>query len=568
MSKEAKEQLNTLFKNLDVYYVDELENLLLRINLIRKEIEKMGNIIERCDVYNITILIEEIKIVSTCFFNKSLIKLCKKIHEPLNAAQSVFDLNELNQLIKLIDNMLLEFQIEIEDFFKKKISLLKSDITIDDFLSSIIDSINIKYKCNHDIFSQKPCITYLSSDTEESLYIKYKNYFSNIRLFVKNNQPVSHQLPLNKNPVIDLIKLGYCIHIEAAQIRYVCDSDSIILSASSEVLDKKDIHNFIEQNSYDNNNLHKKELLPGNISGNDKLREIFNYGIFSISQYFSDFNISTLLGISQNEKISELSFLGCAEQFKLLPELFLSDTDILNMINNKSNLFEGFIRKITNHNKPILPLDILVKFTNLYFHYNTKSATYINLEIYKGNSNVINKLSEVENIYSKICSLIERHDHVSKNYLKEYLAYIESFLANLDTFYESCLEKEDQIFQKISSGNFSILENILTVYKVKNYKEILEAKNNTEDSEKINSQFSEIEKAILNGKLRPSEDCSINLIFSVFKNSYYNTPKLLSFRELPPISHDVALMIEKTINNSTPFAINDILKLNNSYWRA
>lgn len=565
MNKEAKEQLDILFKNLGVYYIDELKSLLKNVNYVRKEIVQLGNIVERSDIYHITILIEKIKKVSTCFFNKNLISICKKIHEDLNVLQNTSDLNELSLLMKHIDEILLKLEFEIKDFFHRKIDLLKTGVDIEDFLLNIMSSFNIHDKFNNNIFFQNSCIKYLSNDIEESLSIKYKNYFSNIRFFVKNNTSIYSQLPLNNNPIVDLIRLGYCIHTELAQIKYVCDSDSIILAASAEVLEKKGIFDFIEQVSYDNSDLQMEKEQQIRLLANDELREVFDYGSFSISQYFFDFNILDLFGLSKNHKNPELNFLGCAKQLKLLPELFLSNTDILNKINNKRNLFEDFIKKIKHCDKPTIPLDILSKLTNLYFHCNITSATYINLEIYKGNSYIINKLSEFEDIYSQICCFIKKHDNVSRDSLKRYLEYVQSFLSELDTFYKSCLEKEDQIFQEISNGNFFSLEKILQVYKVKNYKEILGAKSNTKDGEGINAQFSELEKAILNEKLEYAQECSENIVFSVFENSYYNTPKLLSFRELPPIAHNVAVVLEKN-KNSSSLAISNILKLNDNYW--
>lgn len=559
---QQQEQVQSLFKSLDIYYSDEIRIIINRIKYIREELDYITNLSKYSDVYSVVILIEEIKKITRKSFNEALYTCCQEISELLNYIQRISDdVNDFEFSLRNLSSKLFEYQLENEKFFNDRLEMLKQATNIDVFVAVIKKHCNFnKLDFDKEFYLKEWYIKYLSGEIDQELFANnYKSFFLRAKKMIKHSsQDISEQLPLDLNPITDLFKLSYLVNVGAPNIEteYVCHSDSIILSAYSEAYNNTKIAEFNKQVLC--NIIQEKIDLKTLLGNNQYLSQIFNYGIFSISQYCSAIDFSQILGINIQES-KESSFTSLINQLMSLPNNILTDKEIIYKMNKKDDLYIRYIHNITNSIKST-PREILNNLANLYYSYNIKIATYINSEV-NNNRYIRDKFFKVEEIYNKITFFVGKRD---KSNLEKYLTEVRDFILELESFYNFCLEQESLISQNLSSS-LLISDRILQSYEKKKYTIIVGENNKLIKNDKhIDSRLLLLDELVLANKIESANDIATILIASAFERDYQGTVPILSYNDLPPISHMFAMYIEKHASDSS--SISALLELNNNYW--
>lgn len=572
MEQQVKDNLELLFANLNVYYNEELRNLSEKIKYLNKELSNITNISKREDVYNISLIVEELIFLTSNLFNSKLLIKSKKINKLISELLSLNDYRMFFPIIKQISLDLIEYNNEITIFFNEKLSRLKNGIDIENFMLSLKNCEEIAYDWNNAInFSLKQAyINHLDGKiTLESLIDLYKSYFLDLKKFVKNNITINDQLPLNKNPIISLLQLAYFIRTQGIFPKYFCDSDLIFLDAYTQVSGNQEYSKLIELHTKASFYQEKYENLDTILQNDEKFKKTLEYGIFSVSQYFLDFDINKLLSpeVKEIKASNRINFSDITKDLLEMPALVISVEDIYSKISKNQNFYTTFIGEEYNDIKSYNPSTILFNLANIYFQKNIKIATYINTIISGQNDKIYSIFLKFEDSFNNIASFVKKKEAIDSTQFKKYLEDAIGFLNKLDAFYEQSQDFENKIFDQVREGNLAALDKIRNSYKLKNYKTIVSS--TATNKTNIDKELEKIEELIKAAKYEKANVKAKELTIIKIEESYYSIPKLISIYDLPPISHEIANYLVQNYkeNNIDISSVSHVIELNEEYWR-
>lgn len=299
-------------------------------------------------------------------------------------------------------------------------------------------------------------------------------------------------------------------------------------------------------------------------TSNDK--HAIEYGMFSVSKLFNDFNVEeNLLNNHQNEtNYATNNFADIIPQLKLLPHLLISVEKIHTKITKPYDLFEIYFKSASN---AVIssPQTILQNVVNLYFHKNICIATYINSLSREDINTKLDLFTDFEGLYSQICSEVAKKELTDFKTLAYLLSRLESVLKKIDEAYIDYLSIEKNIQNNIKDGNYTYLEMVLLNYNKQNYKNLLITKQK-KTSSNYDKHFKKINDAIDANKYEKASLLSKQLSLLTIENNYYLLPQLIKHIQTPPISQNIKLEILKKLESESSNTLQCILTLEANYW--
>ncbi|AIT09609.1 hypothetical protein LO80_06290 [Candidatus Francisella endociliophora] len=559
MQQSARDNLQTLFESLKTYYLEEQKAYTNRAVSLTEHLSSIDTLASRSDFYNLSLVLEEVNLLSSNLFSKELIALNNKIKSLVDAVYIETEVKRIFDKLELIKVFFEKYLISLQSFFVKRVEIVEKINNIEEFVSHLKSKAD-KQEQNS---AKAPIVDlYLGllkgNNIGEILTNNYKRFFSKLRSFVKQSNSIKSQLPLKDNPIIEVLQLAYFIKNNHTNFNYTCYSDSIFLNAYQSVFHDDEI-----ESPNDSIISFKYKNLQEALDDNNQLKQIFEYGFFAVSQYFNDFNLERILLPQQRQKNKfENSFKSLVAHIERLPNTLKSLDELYFELNKKEDFYSLFISESVSVME-ISPANILSEIANIYFHKNLNIASFINFAIYENKEDILSNFKYVERLFMDIATEISKQEQTDLRVLKSYIMQISTVLKKLDEQYEEFKEKEQNIVLAITKDDFTTLNKIYRKYQNKNYKEIISNYTKTKKNN-IQKMIAKVNKYIKSGNYEKANIKAKEVTYNALENSYYNIPKLICIDELPPVSHSVINVLQ---NRSLEPIAKTTLKLNEEYWR-
>ncbi len=565
MDKQVEQNIQVLLDNMNIYYQQELNNYNKRIDHILEEIDSIESISRKEDLYTISIVVSETRLLITNVLNDSMIVALKKVQHSLDIIQCLDNMGKLIYTLNSLKRNIVNYKKKLEDFFCGRIIIANDNLKIDDFASKIFNTIQ-KCKCGIDVTDpiQKNYIEHLNGVNDiSSIENEYKTFLSGFRHFVKSKHIFKDGLPLIDNPVTRLLQLVHFSRTKVISNKCICESDYIFLKAYfGSINDLENIDTISKLHSITFTPTMYPTLLIA-LNDNPSIQHIFEYEIFAISNYFSDFDINDLLfnSTSSLKTPSKTNFIDFSSEIASLPSKLISIDKIYTEINRRYSFYDIFIDVKPYNIYENSPAKIMFDMSNLYFHKNIKSATHINIMTNKDDTLSYKRF---ETLFQKTVDFINNRQNINNAKFTRHIEKFLSFLLIFDSIYKHTELCEDSLLILIDKNDLSFTTGINQSYKNKNYKTIVERSLvvRLDTSKKIDK----INKLVDSSKYNEAAALSKELVFDEIEATYYKEPTIIKFDELPPVSHKIAELLNSVNNDEYKETINLLIASNENYW--
>ena len=565
MDNQIEQNMQMLLANMSTYYQEEINLYNNRIDYIINEIDSIKYINKKEEIYLVSLIISETRLLIINAFDDNMIISLKKVQRSLDSISSLESIDKLTYTLNSLKRNILNYKHNLEEFFYNRILLTNEELKIDAFVSRVFNTIK---KCKYDInFTEiiiKNYIKHLNgNDDILSIENTYKKFLSSFRHFVKSKNLFKKSIPLKDNPITQLLQLVHFSRNKVLSHQCICKSDYIFLKAYFESINDLDSVNII-------NELHSILFIPTKyqtlqiaLDDNSTIKQLFEYETFAISHYFYDFDINYLLfnGKSETENKTKNNFADFFDELASLPNKLISTDKIYSEINRKYSFYDMFIGTTPYDTYNNSPAKILFDISNLYFHNNIKTATHINVIISKDG---ISYYKKFETLFQKTIDFINTKNHINNTKFSRHIQEFSSFLLLFDSIYKQASLCEDDLLISVKKNNLSFIKIINQSYKSKNYKKIIEESivSRSDTSKKLG----EIDNLIDSSKYNQAAIITKELVFDEIENIYYKIPIIVKFDELPPVSHKIAELLNNTENGADKETIDLLIESNENYW--
>lgn len=582
MYNELPKNLENLYINISLYYKQESEFLLSKLNSNINYIDSFyaKKINRKIDIYNLVFIIEEIRYSTNYLLSSEAIVFNRLIEDSLAKIEAINNYNDLYESLKILKIQLSKYKTILSNDFSRKLNNLenKSPREIISDLKSSIPTNTAKLK-SEDILIDLYIKTFKYPENQ-LLIQKYKDFFSELKNFTKTQRNVSEFIPLNKNPILSLLRLAYFIKNGANINKPITSTDSLLLKAflsyEQDLLNLELLNDYLNLTTLDTS---LKDIFKKDNEFTKGLKDTIDFGIFSSSQYFSDFKISNVFfppenNIAQNHKLDNLDEL-VGKTYEL-PNLLLDIDTLYKKLNRQNEIYYNCFIEIENESniEKLLknsPAKILSDIANKYFSLLLNIATSVNIALAKRDFNLLEPFIQFENYFENICQEVSVNSSFNSNKtLKYYISSINKATPQINQKHNVLLRREDNLVEELSNNIISDdiykMEFFLTKANDRQtYKEIA-TKEQQSNKEKLDIEKSlkNIDKDIDNNKIESANTTAKKLTNYLLKNTYYNVPKLISIRNLPPSSNKVFLAMQNISNDNT--VIKNLIDKQNLYW--
>ncbi|APC96304.1 hypothetical protein [Francisella frigiditurris] len=582
MYNKLPKNLENLYINISLYYKQESGFVLGKLNDNINYIDSFcaKKITRKIDIYNLVFIIEEIRYSTNYLLSSEAIVFNKLIEDSLAKIEAIKNYDDLYESLKILKIQLSKYKIILGNDFSKKLNDLENKSPkeiISDLKSRIPLNKTLQLK-NEDILIDLYIKAFKHPESQQ-LIQKYKDFFSELKSFTKTQQNVSKLIPLNKNPILSLLRLAYFIKNGANISKPISSTDSLLLKAflsyEQDLLNLELLNNYLNLTTSD---IYLKDLFNENNDFIKELKDTIDFGIFSSSQYFSDFKISNIFfpenNIAQNDKLNNLDEL--ISRTHELPNLLLDIDTLYKKLNTQNEIYHNCFIEIENESniEKLLknsPAKILSDIANKYFSLLLDIATSINIALAKKDFKLLEPFIRFEDIFRNICQEVSVNSSLnSNNTLRYYISSINKTTPQINQNHSTLLRKEDNLVEELSNNIISddIYKMELFLAKANSfqtYKKIA-TKERQSNKEKLDIEKSlkTIDKDINNNKIESANTTAKRLTNYLLKNAYYNVPKLISIRNLPPSSNKVFSVMQNISNDNA--VIRNLIDKQDLYW--